>query len=240
MAFRESNVASEKKKTSRKKAESKNKAIKKEIEDNKKNVTKQKTSKKKKSKRASKKKRRGKKMKNIDQKQEKKDEEKEHVYSNNMRRNKFTNANALPQGNDPQWQNEMGNLQNRGPIANWEGVNNGLGFPPDPSGAAGPNHYVQMVNSRIQIFDKQGNTLYGPNALSSILSSNNGDPIVMYDKYADRWFLSGFGQGNSLSFAMSNTADPTGTYTVWNYSLSSLKTAGGKMGCNEFVFQKKF
>ena len=149
------------------------------------------------------------------------DEEKEHVYSNNMRRNKFTNANALPQGNDPQWQNEMGNLQNRGPIANWEGVNNGLGFPPDPSGAAGPNHYVQMVNSRIQIFDKQGNTLYGPNALSSILSSNNGDPIVMYDKYADRWFLSGFGQGNSLSFAMSNTADPTGTYTVWNYSLSS-------------------
>ena len=41
------------------------------------------------------------------------------------------------------------------------------------------------------------------NALSSILSSNNGDPIVMYDRFADRWFLSGFGSGNSLSFAVS-------------------------------------
>ena len=148
-------------------------------------------------------------------------ENKPHVYTNKMRRHKFTNQNALPHGNDPSWQNEMGSLPNRGPIENWEGIDNHLGFPPDPSGAAGPNHYVQMVNSRIEIFDKQGNSLYGPNALSSVLSSNNGDPIVLYDKFADRWFLSGFGQGNSLSFAMSNSPDPTGTYTVWNYNLSS-------------------
>ncbi|MFK8038711.1 MAG: GEVED domain-containing protein [Crocinitomicaceae bacterium] len=148
-------------------------------------------------------------------------ENKPHTYTNKMRRHKFTNENALPKGNDPVWQNDMGSVPNRGPIENWEGIDNNLGFPPDPSGAAGPNHYVQMVNSRIEIFDKQGNSLYGPNALSSILSSNNGDPIVLYDKFADRWFLSGFGQGNSLSFAMSNTPDPTGTYTVWNYNLPS-------------------
>ncbi|MDX1350318.1 MAG: GEVED domain-containing protein [Putridiphycobacter sp.] len=148
-------------------------------------------------------------------------EDKPHVYPIKMRRNKFTNENALPDGNDPLWQDEMGILPNRGPIENWEGIDNNLGFPPDPSGAAGPNHYVQMVNSRIEIFDKQGNSLVGPNALSSVLSSNNGDPIVLYDKFADRWFLSGFGQGNSLSFAMSNTPDPAGSYTVWNYNLSS-------------------
>lgn len=148
-------------------------------------------------------------------------ENKPHTYTNKMRRHKFTNPNALPNGNDPAWQNTMGTVPNRGPIENWEGIDNNLGFPPDPSGAAGPNHYVQMVNSRIEIFDKQGNSLYGPNALSSILSSNNGDPIVLYDKFADRWFLSGFGQGNSLSFAMSNTPDPTGTYTVWNYNIPS-------------------
>ncbi|WP_218962260.1 hypothetical protein, partial [Erwinia amylovora] len=28
--------------------------------------------------------------------------------------------------------------------------------PPDPNGDVGPNHYVQMVNSQIQIWNKQG------------------------------------------------------------------------------------
>jgi len=149
-------------------------------------------------------------------------EEKEHVYNNNFRRQKYVNANAYPHGNDPIWQKDKGEQFNKAPIQNWEGINSNLGFPPDPSGAAGPNHYVQMVNSRIQIFDKTGNSLWGPNALTSILSSNSGDPIVMYDRFADRWFLSGFGTGNSLSFAVSQTADPTGAYYTWQFSMSSL------------------
>jgi len=149
-------------------------------------------------------------------------EEKEHAYNNNFRRQKYVNDNAFPHGNDPIWQKDQGEQFNKAPIQNWEGINSNLGFPPDPSGAAGPNHYVQMVNSRIQIFDKSGNSLWGPNALNSILSSNNGDPIVMYDRFADRWFLSGFGSGNSLSFAVSQTADPTGAYYTWEFSMSSL------------------
>lgn len=148
-------------------------------------------------------------------------EDKEHVYSNKMRRHKFTNENALPQGNDPIWQDEQGVLNSRAPIENWEGISN-VASPPDPSGAAGPNHYVQMVNSKIEIFDKQGNSLYGPNALSSIITSNNGDPIVMYDRFVDRWFVSGFGTNYALSIAISNTNDPTGSYTVWNYSPTGL------------------
>jgi len=150
------------------------------------------------------------------------DEIKEHVYKNNFRRQKYVNANAYPHGNDPLWQKTQGEQFNKAPIQNWEGINSNLGFPPDPSGAAGPNHYVQMVNSRIQIFDKQGNSLWGPNALNSILSSNSGDPIVMYDRFADRWFLSGFGSGNSLSFAVSQTPDPTGAYYTWEFSMTSL------------------
>lgn len=149
-------------------------------------------------------------------------EEKEHVYHNNFRRQKYVNENAYPHGNDPIWQKDNGEQFNKAPIQNWEGIDAGLSFPPDPSGAAGPNHYVQMVNSRIEIFDKTGNSLWGPNALSSILSSDNGDPIVMYDRFADRWFLSGFGSGNSLSFAVSQTADPLGAYYTWQFSMTSL------------------
>src|SRR6185295_777194 len=43
---------------------------------------------------------------------------------------------------------------------------NGIGFggsvPPDPIGDVGPNHYVQMVNTRFAIFDKMGVMLSGP------------------------------------------------------------------------------
>ena len=148
-------------------------------------------------------------------------EEKEHIYSNNFRRQKYVNSDAYPHGNDPISQKEQGQQFNKAPIQNWEGISN-VGFPPDPSGAAGPNHYVQMVNSKIEIFDKTGNSLWGPNALTSILSSNSGDPIVMYDRFADRWFLSGFGTGNSLSFAVSQTSDPMGAYFTWQFSMTSL------------------
>jgi len=141
---------------------------------------------------------------------------------NDMRRQKYTNPNAYPHGNDPLWQKTHGEQYNKAPIQNFNGVVAGLAFPPDPSGAVGPNHYVQMVNSSIQIFDKSGNSLWGPSALNSIITSNGGDPIVMYDRFADRWFLSGFGDGNSLSMAVSQTNDPTGAYYVWEYSMTSL------------------
>ena len=34
--------------------------------------------------------------------------------------------------------------------------------PPDQSGDVGPNHYVQMVNVRTQIWNKSGVSLVGP------------------------------------------------------------------------------
>jgi hypothetical protein len=147
------------------------------------------------------------------------DEDKEHVYNNNFRRQKFVNEDAYPNGNDPVWQKTQGEQFNKAPIQNWEGQD--PGSVPDPTGAAGPNHYVQMINSTIQIFNKTGTSLMGPNAMSSILSSNAGDPIVMYDRFADRWFISGFGNGNALSMAVSVTNDPTGAYNVWEFTMSS-------------------
>jgi hypothetical protein len=149
------------------------------------------------------------------------EEEKEHQYKNNFKRPHYDKTNALPVGNDPDWQNSHGTQHSRAPLQNWDGMDNIFSVP-DPSGAAGPNHYVQMVNSRIEIFNKTGTSLWGPNALSSILSSNDGDPIVMYDRFADRWFLSGFGTGNSLSFAVSETNDPLGSYFTWQFSMANL------------------
>ncbi len=112
------------------------------------------------------------------------------------------------------------------PIENFDGIalNESGGFiPPDPTGAVGPNHYVNAVNIAIKIFDKSGNLLAGPTNLSAFLGvgGGNGDPIIMYDRLADRWFVSQFRIGdNALIIGLSTTPDPTGTYDTWVFSLN--------------------
>jgi hypothetical protein len=111
-------------------------------------------------------------------------------------------------------------------IANWQGQTGG-GCPFDPTGAAGPNHYVQSVNATpVKIYSKTGTTLMTISSMASLwgLTSNLGDPIVMYDRFADRWFLSQFGQvgsANKIYIAVSTTNDPTGTYYTYTYTPSS-------------------
>jgi len=143
---------------------------------------------------------------------------------NKMRRNKFTNSqNALPLAGDPILQTERASHSTRTPVINFDGLSesqSGGANPPDPSGAVGPNHYVQMVNSVFRIFDKSGNALTAPAALGSLLGGGNaGDPIVMYDKFADRWFLSQFSHSNELIVAISQTPDPTGAYYLYTFGL---------------------
>ena len=70
----------------------------------------------------------------------------------------------LPPVTDPVVQYTFGNQQMApAPAQNFEGVTNRNGvYPPDTNGDVGPNHYVQIVNLSLQIFNKSGGTLYGP------------------------------------------------------------------------------
>ncbi len=109
---------------------------------------------------------------------------------------------------------------------NFDGINiaqAGGSIPPDPSGAVGPDHYVTAVNLRLRIFDKAGTSLAGPINLNTVFGiGGNGDPIVMYDQLADRFFVSQFRTANNaLLIAVSTTADPTGSYYVYQYPLST-------------------
>jgi hypothetical protein len=114
------------------------------------------------------------------------------------------------------------------PIANWEGINNLDGvLPPDPTGAVGPNHYVQWVNLHMAIWDKSGTLVWGPNPGNTLWSGfggpcdscNDGDPVVLYDRLASRWVISQFALPNYPDgpfyqyVAVSQTSDPTGS---WN------------------------
>lgn len=95
-------------------------------------------------------------------------------------------------------------------------------YPPDPTGAAGIEHYVQAINSQYRVYKKDGTpaTGGGPFTLGSLLySTNDGDPIVLYDKYADRWFISQFKtSGNKVLIAISQTSDPLGSYYTYQFT----------------------
>ncbi len=58
--------------------------------------------------------------------------------------------------------------------------------PSDPTGVAGPNHYVAAWNSAFRVFDKSGNPLTSELSLATLFPGNAiGDPIVIWDAYAD-------------------------------------------------------
>jgi len=136
-------------------------------------------------------------------------------------------SNALPIGGDPLLQTEPPFRSASNLLQSWEGGDIGESggvLPPDPTGAAGPDHYVHAFNLRVKIFDKEGNLEVGPVPLGTFLGSgnNDGDPIVMYDQLADRYFVSQFRvSDNALIIGVSTTPDPTGTYYVYEYTFSS-------------------
>ncbi len=118
------------------------------------------------------------------------------------------------------------------PLKNFAGLTNRNGvYPPDTTGDVGPNHFVQWVNSSIQMFDKNGNTVYGPTNGNTIWSGfggpcqtrNDGDPIVLYDSIADRWLLSQFTSANPYGqcVAVSTSPDPTGSYYRYFFQFST-------------------
>lgn len=69
--------------------------------------------------------------------------------------------------------------------------------PSDNSLAVGPKHVVQIVNSRMAIFDKTGKVLYGPVTTNTLFKGQggqcearlSGDAVVRYDQLADRWLF---------------------------------------------------
>jgi hypothetical protein len=119
---------------------------------------------------------------------------------------------------------------------NFDGVGNGVyGYtvnsaPPDTNGAVGPNHYVQWVNTAFAVFNKSGGLVWGPfngNTLWSgfgggCQANNDGDPIVQYDKIADRWIFMQFSvtapYPYTVCMAVSTTPDPTGSYYRYEFS----------------------
>jgi hypothetical protein len=90
-----------------------------------------------------------------------------------------------------------------------------------------------MVNATpIKVFNKTtGATVGTVHNLSTLWGGSavdDGDPIVMYDQYADRWVLCQFNFSTSYAMyiAVSTTNNPTGTYYTYTFPSTELPDYG--------------
>lgn len=114
--------------------------------------------------------------------------------------------------------------------------------PPDTNGAVGTTQYVQTVNTSFAVFDKTtGAVQYGPAPINTLFqalggrcaSDNSGDPVVVFDKLAQRWLISQFAVSTTPYYqcvAVSQTADATGGYNLYAFSYGSVFPDYPKIG----------
>lgn len=103
---------------------------------------------------------------------------------------------------------------------------------PDTNGAVGDSQFVEITNFDYAVYDKTGNVILAPTNTNTIFSgfggrcqgTDPGDPVVIWDKLADRWVVTYFNyEGNyALCIAVSTSDDATGSYNRYEYDYSSL------------------
>ncbi len=127
------------------------------------------------------------------------------------------------QGPDPLRQTDFSGLNTTvvEPVVNVQGIG-AFGSPHDPSGDISSKYYVQMINQTVVgVFDIKGNLIeeFAANVLwSSFGGVSVGDPIVLYDESVDRWLLTEFSDPANIFIAITDTDDPLGTYTAYNFA----------------------
>ena len=138
---------------------------------------------------------------------------------------------------DPVLQSTVGASSAITPGTSFPGVGEGdYGFtdmyaPPDTNGSVGAAQYVQWVNVSFAVFDKSTHALlYGPALANTLWSgfgggcekNNDGDPVVLWDKAAQRWVMTQFSVSTTpylQCVAVSKTADATGEWYRYAFQM---------------------
>ena len=118
---------------------------------------------------------------------------------------------------------------------NFAGFRSPSVLPSDSNGSVGNNQLVEVVNARYQVWSLNRSTqvatsILGPANLGTLWAGFGGDcgvstcpyadPIVLYDKIANRWLISKFSlSGHVMCVALSTSADATGTYARYAFAM---------------------
>ena len=88
------------------------------------------------------------------------------------------------------------------------------------------------INTIWAVYDKTGTLLLGPLPGNSFFqgfggvceTTDDGDPIIKYDREANRWFATQFsvsGPNSHQCFAVSQTSDATGSWNLYDFFISN-------------------
>ena len=149
-------------------------------------------------------------------------------------------AAGLSQQPDPALQTEVGPMVSASNGILFDGITSPGYVPSDSNLAVGPNDIVEVVNVQFEVYNKSGAALAGPTNIQNLFtplggdcgSGTYGDPVVLYDRAADRWVISMIGSGATTSecMAVSGTNDPTGAYYLYGYSFGANLNDYPKLG----------
>ena len=103
---------------------------------------------------------------------------------------------------------------------------------PDTNGAVGDTQFVEITNFDYAVYDKStGKVVLNPTDTDTIFqgfggrceNTSPGDPVVVFDKIANRWLVSYFNyvSAYALCIAVSTSDDATGSYNRYEYDYSS-------------------
>ncbi|MFO0951230.1 MAG: hypothetical protein U0835_08770 [Isosphaeraceae bacterium] len=102
-------------------------------------------------------------------------------------------------------------------------------IPPDTMGAVGPNHFVEIINSSLAIYNKSNGArvqYVNPDTFfASVQTGGTFDPRIVFDRESGRWFMTimefgATGNNNDVLLAVSKTSNPTysgSPTTAWNF-----------------------
>ncbi len=96
------------------------------------------------------------------------------------------------------------------------------GTPPDTTGAIGPRHYLEFVNSKVGVYDRDNLVLLGSRDLDAFVGRAGQDvfdPQIQWDQQSGRWLyvaddVDSTGH-NFLTLGWSKTADPSDLTGGW-------------------------
>lgn len=105
-----------------------------------------------------------------------------------------------------------------------------LAEPPDPWIAVSPTYVVQTTNNVVRVSTRTGVTvLTEPTWALFAVPPDRGDtdPRILWDTIHNRWVgsvatFNGDGSANSLQLAVSDTADPTGAWNIYDLEFLNL------------------
>jgi len=113
---------------------------------------------------------------------------------------------------------------------------------PDSMGAVGPNHFVELINNRIAVYDKVGEIITETNSANffAVLDADGTnyptgsdmfDPRILYDHQSQRWIACAMekpptaGSGQVI-LAVSNNDNPTNLVSGWTRYLVRVRRDG--------------